>query len=486
MKRNLPVSQREVGFPRGQYIVSKTDLKGRITYVNEAFVAISGFSRDELIGASHNIIRHPDMPPAAFEDLWATVKGNRPWRGFVKNRCKNGDHYWVEALVVPIRAENATIGYMSVRTEPDRKQVEAAESLYRRISEGHGALPTVPLWKRIGIRSKEIALAATLLAAQALCAAAVLLPGLGADQTRPMVLLGAGLSVAAVLGLLFSQHQIHTVLQRIITRLDHIGRGILTDSIPLTRRDELGRLNDALLSMQTHLKAMLAEISEASRQVDADATAVSLGMESASTASRTQEAASQEIAASIEQLLGSVNEVAAGAGSAVSLVEDSRALLGEVADRMAESRCASQNVVRTVDEAGATMAELFQSIFAISEVTQAIKEISDQTNLLALNAAIEAARAGEAGRGFSVVAVSLKKKAENAKQRTDEISASITRIQSQTQNAVARMEAAGQHVSQTEQAVDRAQSSLEKAVAHGDEVIADARDIARATHEQVS
>lgn len=118
MKVNLPVSQREKPFPQGSYVVSKTDLKGVTTYANDAFVELSGFTRDELIGTSHNIVRHPDMPPQAFEDLWRTIKADLPWRGTGKNRSKNGDHYWVDAFVVPVRENDQTVGYMSVRTEP--------------------------------------------------------------------------------------------------------------------------------------------------------------------------------------------------------------------------------------------------------------------------------------------------------------------------------------------------------------------------------
>ena len=131
MKNNQPVTQREVPFPPNCYLVSKTDLKGSITYANDAFVEISGFSRAELIGSSHNIVRHPDMPMAAFADLWQTVKAGLPWRGAVKNRCRNGDYYWVEAFVVPLKKNGEITGYMSVRTPLAADKKAAAEALYR-------------------------------------------------------------------------------------------------------------------------------------------------------------------------------------------------------------------------------------------------------------------------------------------------------------------------------------------------------------------
>lgn len=102
MRQNLPVTNIEKQFPKGKTLVSKTDLKGTITYANDAFVEISGFSREELLGQAHNLVRHPDMPAEAFADLWNTLSSGFPWRGVVKNRSKEGDHYWVEALVVPI------------------------------------------------------------------------------------------------------------------------------------------------------------------------------------------------------------------------------------------------------------------------------------------------------------------------------------------------------------------------------------------------
>ena len=115
MKINLPVTGIEHPVPVGRSLVSRTDIKGIITYANDTFVEFSGFPRDELVGRNHNIVRHPDIPPAIFEDMWATLKQGLPWHGVVKNRCKNGDHYWVDARVVPVRKNGATIGYMSVR-----------------------------------------------------------------------------------------------------------------------------------------------------------------------------------------------------------------------------------------------------------------------------------------------------------------------------------------------------------------------------------
>jgi methyl-accepting chemotaxis protein len=138
MRTNMPVTGVERDFKDGETIVSKTDLKGVITYVNPYFCEMSGYSAQESVGQPHNFIRHPDMPSAAFGDLWDTLKKGKPWTGMVKNRCKNGDHYWVEANVTPIRENGQTVGYLSVRSKPTRTQVEAAARVYQEINEGKG------------------------------------------------------------------------------------------------------------------------------------------------------------------------------------------------------------------------------------------------------------------------------------------------------------------------------------------------------------
>ena len=136
MRTNLPVSNREYVLGDEETIVSKTDLQGNITYINDDFVRVSGFAEEELIGAPQNIVRHPDMPVEAFADFWHTIKSGKAWTGLVKNRCKNGDHYWVEATAAPLINNGQMVGYTSIRVKPARDKVNAAEAAYKAIKNG--------------------------------------------------------------------------------------------------------------------------------------------------------------------------------------------------------------------------------------------------------------------------------------------------------------------------------------------------------------
>ncbi|MFY0989124.1 methyl-accepting chemotaxis protein [Halomonas sp. C05BenzN] len=138
MRDNQPVTRQEYQLQDDHFLISRTDLKGRITYANPAFVEVSGFSHDELIGAPHNLVRHPDMPPAAFANLWETLAAGESWRGLVKNRRKDGDHYWVDASVTPIVEEGEVVGYASVRVKAAREAIDRAEEAYARIRAGQG------------------------------------------------------------------------------------------------------------------------------------------------------------------------------------------------------------------------------------------------------------------------------------------------------------------------------------------------------------
>ncbi len=150
MRTNHPVSGREVAVGETANILSTTDLKGTITYANADFVAISGFSEAELLGQPHNIVRHPDMPEPAFADLWATLRSGKSWMGIVKNRCKNGDHYWVSAFATPVSRNGETIEYQSVRTRAQPEQIRNAEALYAKLHGG--GLPAALRARRLGLR----------------------------------------------------------------------------------------------------------------------------------------------------------------------------------------------------------------------------------------------------------------------------------------------------------------------------------------------
>jgi methyl-accepting chemotaxis protein len=138
MKINLPVTQKEVEFDQATRMVTKTDTKGIIVFANREFIDTSGFTEDELIGQNHNVVRHPDMPVEAYVDLWKTVKSGHSWIGIVKNRCKNGDHYWVDACITPLKENGQHVGYVSVRTKPTRQQIDGALEYHKKISQNHG------------------------------------------------------------------------------------------------------------------------------------------------------------------------------------------------------------------------------------------------------------------------------------------------------------------------------------------------------------
>ncbi len=136
MRTNLPVTQREYHFPAHETLLSTTDTASRISYANAAFIRTSGFAKDEIAGQPHNIVRHPDMPAEAFADMWHSFKQGQSWRALVKNRRQDGDHYRVVANAAPMRRNGQVVGYLSVRTQPTRAEVDAAEALYRRFKEG--------------------------------------------------------------------------------------------------------------------------------------------------------------------------------------------------------------------------------------------------------------------------------------------------------------------------------------------------------------
>jgi methyl-accepting chemotaxis protein len=250
MKINMPVTNIEIELKDTSSIVSKTDLKGRITYINRDFLEISGFTEQELIGASHNIVRHPDMPPAAFADLWNTVKAGKPWNGLVKNRCKNGDHYWIEANVAPVRENGEIVGYMSVRSKVTRKQIEDIEPIYRRMLKGE-VIKTEGLVAKLvnGLRNMPMflkVLMAMILPVGTILGMAILI---NVGIANALTISSIGFIAALFVSFLLSR-KIVSPIQTATKNINAIASGNLQLKIDTSANDEAGKMIQALKSMQ--------------------------------------------------------------------------------------------------------------------------------------------------------------------------------------------------------------------------------------------
>jgi len=260
MKINMPVTNQEILMKKGGILVSRTDLKGIITDCNDEFVNISGFARDELIGASHNIVRHPDMPPAAFEDLWTTVKALNPWQGIVKNRTKSGDHYWVEANVLPVFKNGKVDGYLSVRRAPSREKIEKAERLYQLLSAGKATIrptglpATVKAIKEIGFLKKMAGVLAVLLM-PIFC----FMYQLFLARNYPLL---AGVAVSVTMASLIGFNAISSLsamLNKTIGIFYRLAEKRFGNAYALDRNDLIGDFQKAMYSMEVNLNLDLAQ-----------------------------------------------------------------------------------------------------------------------------------------------------------------------------------------------------------------------------------
>jgi aerotaxis receptor len=256
MRNNQPVTQQEYEYPSSQMLVSATDLTGRIEYCNPAFIAVSGYSKEELIGQPHNLIRHPDMPREAFADLWTTIRSGRPWTALVKNRRKNGDHYWVQASVTPVVEKGTVVGYLSVRVKPSREAVRAADALYARIREGksrshklhRGTVVRTGLAGRLQA-TMRLPVATRAAFGYALAPLALLLTGLAAWNGTPPLAFWIAFGVTALISVvswqLLARHLAEPMrdMSGFATRL---AAGDLTTDLVIARHDDLGEVLQAL------------------------------------------------------------------------------------------------------------------------------------------------------------------------------------------------------------------------------------------------
>ena len=476
MRINLPVSDIEYPIGDDTLILSTTDTKGRLTYVNQTFIEVSGFTKEELIGKAHNIVRHPDMPSEAFADLWKTLKAGKPWTGLVKNRRKNGDFYWVLGNATPLIENGVILGYLSVRTKPSRQLVDKVAPLYRQIL--NGTAKNLKIENGTIVRKDYIGRMVALfrmtlgkhIALYLSAPTLLLLSAIGASwwnstQSIPIPWLNSMILATTVGGVLmmcvagfFIRNKTLKPLNKAIEIANTLAAGDLQTEFKNEYSDEFGLLIKSLNQMGINLRATVSDVASSAESVRHASSEIASGNLDLSRRTEEQAASLEETASSMEELTSTVKQNADNAMQANQLTTSA-------SDIALKGGKLMNNVVDT-------MSSISDSSNEIASIISVIDEIAFQTNILALNAAVEAARAGEQGRGFAVVASEV----QNLAQRS---AAAAKAIKNLINDSVEKVENGTKQVSEA----GRTMEEIVTSVKHVAEIMS---EITAASQEQSS
>ncbi|EPR0412682.1 methyl-accepting chemotaxis protein [Enterobacter asburiae] len=423
------VTQNEYSLDDDTTLMSTTDVHSYITHANDTFVQVSGYQLDELTGQPHNMVRHPDMPKAAFADMWYTLQQGEPWSGIVKNRRKNGDHYWVRANAVPMVRRGQVTGYMSIRTKATAEEIAAVEPLYGALNDGSckkrvhkglvvgkgwlGKLPAMPLrWR---VRSVMAALFAVLAAT------------LVATSAGWMPLVAA--AVVMLLGTLLFEQQIVRPVENVARQALKVATGERNSVQHLKRSDELGLTLRAVGQLGLMCRWLINDVSSQVVSVRDGSDRLAQGNEDLNDRTR-------QTVANVQQTVATMNQMAASVQSNSETAAEVDKLSVAASSAATKGGNAMQTVVKTMDD-------IADSTQRIGSITSLINDIAFQTNILALNAAVEAARAGEQGKGFAVVAGEVRHLASRSASAANDIRKLIDASASKVQSGSEQVHAAG-------------------------------------------
>ena len=373
-------TKKEISFANDKVLLSTTDLDSRITYANDNFCKVAGYDLQEMLGKPHNMVRHSDMPKQAFADLWKTIKQGHSWMGPVKNRCKNGDYYWVNAFVTPIRDENGNIvEYQSVRTSLNRKVLKRVETEYENIRTNKAT----PSLKPSVDFTLIVLLSLTLLSLVALANFSFQTSGLNAI----CFLLSFCLTGAF--------YQWRKQYLRIVTQAKEVFDNPLMSYLYHGNRDLLRNVNLALERQNAKVRAVVGRVNDVSLQVNENAKQNTDSGHEVSALLGRQGGEITQMAAAMEQFSTTIQELSENVNDAAQASEqtEKQTVLGK--DAVDNAKSAMQKLAGQLDVANIEVTKLVEGNASIQGILGEINAIAEQTNLLALNAAIEAARAGE-------------------------------------------------------------------------------------------
>lgn len=455
--------EEEIRFPDHLSLISTTDPASHITYANQHFCDVAGYSAAEMEGEPHNLVRHPDMPRAAFADMWQRLRQGKSWMGLVKNRAKSGHFYWVNAYVTPILNEQRQIiEYQSVRTRPQDHDIAWAERIYGRIRDGK-ALP----WRtRLTLEPGHLTL---LLSATALAGvAASLATGEPGWSWVPLLCLLAQMGHG---------WQLQRRLARLLAMAGEQQGTPLSQLLYGRRRDSLAAIELLLRMKKAELRAVVGRSADTNQQILQAAEDDRGHIQAIDTHLQQQRDQSQRLAAAITELNGAIRDVASSAHEASALVSEVQQVSAEGLQTLAITRSSVDQLHQELDDNHQRLARLTDDSQKISGILEVIGQIADQTNLLSLNAAIEAARAGEQGRGFAVVADEIRALAQKTRSATGEISDMIGALQQSTRQLAHGMSQGAQtsercqrHVGTTAEVLNQINLMLTRVTHTSDEI----------------